>query len=76
MLMATKHTWLTTSDSQHAGPLDPQPFQASKSPEGAPVVQNEPPDPVSSYTTFTEGKEQLTECRLSEMHRKYFTYLI
>lgn len=58
MLMATKHTWLTTSDSQHAGPLDPQPFQASKSPEGAPVVQNEPPDPVSSYTTFTEGKEQ------------------
>lgn len=58
MLMATEHTWLTTLGSRHAGPRSPQSFQASKSPKGAPVVQNEPTDSVSSYITFTEGKEQ------------------
>ena len=37
MLTATKHTWLTTSDSQHEGPRNPQPSEVSTSPEGAPV---------------------------------------
>lgn len=39
MLIATKHTWLTNLDSQHEGSRNPQPFKASKNPEGAPMYR-------------------------------------